>query len=73
MERTRYTSISFCFLIVALLCLSAVPVSAQRPANTLGYPNVSGEWKEGSYLVRITQTGGTLVATCTYGNWWYEK
>jgi hypothetical protein len=64
----RPTSISFCLLIVALLFLVAVPVAAQRPANTLGYPDVSGEWKEGSNLVRITQTGGTFVATCTYGN-----
>jgi hypothetical protein len=53
-----------------MLCLSAVSVSVlgQRPTNSAGYPDVSGEWMEGPNLVRISQTGGNLIATCTYGN-----
>jgi hypothetical protein len=52
---------------LSLLALSA-PASAQRPVNSQGYPDLSGEWKEASNLVRIVQTGDKLIATCTYGN-----
>jgi hypothetical protein len=55
---------------ILIFCLSAGSawILGQRPTNAAGYPDIAGEWMEGTNRVHISQTGPSLVATCTYGS-----